>query len=267
MAKAVCELFYYHGYDEEIEDLWHEYLECYADHDDPEDPDSYDLAFADLFHPEFEDFAADYVDRDFVLDNGLRVAFLLFDPASEQIEVNVLSPESPDAPAWYTAGVYASVLNQVTRLSHPNPDGTLFSYVPEDPAFATRRSLGWTLEEYDKVLRTKPQNHAPAYDAYVVEFRPNTKSQFAFPVAVLCLDQDGTVHSAGFEEHNPYAPASIGKKQRANIARRLETLLHSGELGGQFSVEPLPAVTAANPRHALDKAMAYLEEWAERNAS
>lgn len=250
MAFAAYELYYCNLYDDYLADLTEDFA------------DTYDC---DEYEAELE--AAMCLDAQFVIDNGIKVATIIHDPATQQVDLALLTPGASAAPDWYTAEDAANTAAEVQRVLGASPDGTLLVHEPQDPAFALRerarfdaRDLGTATE----MMLGDSQDQA-LYGAFAIEFRPNLKSDFAFPVAVFAFDpREGRLSGRMLIDDNPFAPIGFTNQQKKIVARRLENIVASRvfkDLGPQFRSEALPPVIAVDTHHAINQSLEYLREY------
>ena len=265
MTFATYELYYLDTYDEEVADL----------------VDQLELDEEDLY---FEDEIALHLDRDYILEEGLRVAVIVHDLHTHEVELAMLQPGSLQAPDWYTVEDAAKVVAELRRVLVPVDEKTVRIHDPQDPAFALKRCATFEAEDMTTATLAMMQDSQDSalYTTFCIEFRPNMSADFSFPVAVFAFDpRVGRLSGHMLIDDNPFAPPTFNRAQKKMVARRINTILESihaamqedrmispfKNLGPQFRSEGLPSFEAVDTHHAIDQAVAYLERYYAERAS
>lgn len=259
MRFATYELYYLDTYDQEAADL-------IDDFDYDEDDITYEL------------------DRDYIIDTGEKVAVIIHDLDSHEVELAMMEPGGPQAPAWYTAEDAANVVAELGRVLVARDDKTIEIVEPQNPAFALKRRAAFEAEDMTTATLAMLQDSQDnaLYTTFCIEFRPNLNSDFTFPVAVFAFDpRVGRLSGHMLIDDNPFAPPTFNRAQKKMVANRLNDILQSihnamhaertispfKNLGPQFRSEGLPSVEAVDTHHAIDQALEYLERWWAERAS
>lgn len=265
MRFDTYELYYLDTYDEEAADLADD---LGIEHDDPY----------------FEEDIARHLDADYVVDTGLKVAVIVHDIDTHEVELAMLQPGSMQAPEWYTPEDAANVVAELGRILVALDDKTVKIVDPQDPAFALKRRASFEAEDMSTATLAMVQNSQDnaLYTTFCIEFRPNMNSDFTFPVAVFAFDpREGKLSGHMLIDDNPFAPPTFNRAQKKIVARRINDILESihaamheertispfKNLGPQFRSEGLPSMEAVDTHHAIDQAIAYLEQWWDERAS
>ena len=265
MAFATYELYYLDTYDEEVADLI----------------DQFELDEDDVW---FEDEVARYLDRDYVIGEGLRVAVIVHDLNTHEVELAMLQPGGPHAPGWYTAEDAANVVAELRRVLVPVDEKTVRIHEPQDPAFALKRCAAFEAEDMTTATLAMVQDSQDnaLYTTFCIEFRPNMSADVSFPVAVFAFDpRVGRLSGHMLIDDNPFAPPTFNRAQKKMVARRINEIMESihtamreermispfKNLGPQFRSEGLPSFEAVDTHHAIDQAVAYLTRYYAERAS
>lgn len=220
-------------------------------------------------------------DDDFVIDNGIRVAVIVHDTDTGEVEVALMQPGAVGAPAWYTTEDAANAAAELQGVLVAHDDGTLSVLPTQDPAYALRQGTPFTAEDLTTataMMVGDSQDNA-LYIAFCIEFRPNMMSDFAFPVAVFAFDpREGRIKAHVLLEDNPFAPPTFNRAQKKMVLRKLTEIADRvnnappmgspgkpvspfTNLGPQFRSEMLPSVEAVSTDHAIAQSMDYLERF------
>lgn len=265
MAFRAYELYYLDSYDEEVDDLVTMY-----DYDE----DDYS----------FDDDIRWHIDDDYIIENGLRVAILIHDPDTHEIDCALLQPDNPRAPDWYGVEEMANVMAEVQRIMVAHDDYTVSIVPPQDPAFALTAPRVFPAEDLTAatVMMLGDSQDNAWYSAFCIEFTPNLKSDESFPVAVFVYDpRDNCLVSKSFTGINPFAPETFNRRQRRIVERKLDEIFAAIDssktathpvspftnLGPQFRASRLPSVEAVGPDHALLQTIERLLDWWQEQAA
>lgn len=265
MRFDTYELYYLDTYDEEVADL--------ADDLGIEDDDPY-----------FDEDIARHLDADYVIDTGLKVAVIVHDIDTHEVELAMLQPGSPQAPEWYTPEDAANVVAELGRILVALDEKTVKIVDPQDPAFALKRRASFQAEDMSTATLAMLQNSQDnaLYTTFCIEFRPNMNSDFTFPVAVFAFDpRVGKLSGHMLIDDSPFAPPTFNRAQKKIVARRINDILESihaamhedrtispfTNLGPQFRSEALPSMEAVDTHHAIDQAIEYLQRYYAQRAS
>lgn len=234
---------------------------------------AYELYYLDSYDE--DDFS---FDDDYIIENGLRVAVIVHNPDTEEIDCAILQPEHHNAPDWYGIEEQANVIAEIQRIMVANHDHTLTILPPQDPAFALKPPRVFPAEDLTSATAIMLGDSLDNawYSAFCIEFTPNLKSDESFPVAVFVYDpRDNRLVSERFADINPFAPDTINRRQRKMIERKLDEIFAAIDysktathpvspftnLGPQFCASKLPSVEAAGPQHALFQVLENLAQW------
>lgn len=266
MTFTAYELFYLDSYDDEVDELVYDYG-CDED----------DLPFEDV---------AWHIDSDYVIDHGIRVAVIVHDSDTNEIDVALMQPGAVGAPAWYTIEDVANAAAELQRVLVAREDGTISVTQPQDPAYALRTGTPFTAEDLTTataMMVGNSQDNA-LYITFCIEFRPNMKSDFAFPVAVFAFDpRELRLRTHVLLQDNPFAPPTFNRAQKKMVLRKLDEIADRvnnapplgspgqpvspfTNLGPQFRSEMLPSVEAVSTDHAIAQSMDYLKQFIEQQA-
>lgn len=254
--------------------------------------DTYDEEAADLANdlgieqddPYFDEDIATHLDADYVIDTGLKVAVIVHDIDTHEVELAMLQPGSPQAPEWYSPEDAANVVAELGRILVALDDKTVKIVDPQDPAFALKRRASFQAEDMTTatVAMLQDSQDNALYTTFCIEFRPNMNSDFTFPVAIFAFDpRVGKLSGHLLIDDNPFAPPTFNRAQKKIVARRINDILESihtvmheertispfKNLGPQFRSEGLPSMEAVDTHHAIDQALEYLEQWWDERAS
>lgn len=242
---------------------------------------TYELFYLDSYDEDDVGF-----DDDFVIDNGIRVAVIVHDTDTGEVEVALMQPGAVGAPAWYTTEDAANAAAELQRVLVSHGDGTISVLPTQDPAYALRQGLPFAAEDLTTataMMVGDSQDNA-LYIAFCIEFRPNMMSEFAFPVAVFAVDpRDRRLSAHVLLEDNPFAPPTFNRAQKKMVLRKLTEIMDRitnappmgspgkpvspfTNLGPQFRSEMLPSVEAVSTDHAIAQSMDYLERFIDQQA-
>lgn len=226
-----------------------------------------------------------YYDSIYADEGGLKVATLILDTRTYEMDVMFIEPGGKQAPDWFDEHDLELVVDQIREMLQPTPDGAVEVLEPEGPEFHLVHGPVFQAESLT-TARHMCFDFGPEltnlYQAFTVEFRPNVKRPGTFPVAVFVANpREGRIRGHIYGEDNPFAPVGTTRQQHRIIARRLHDLLDTVARGGspdapvspfknmgpQFRSEALPTVEGRDIGDALDRAVAMLEEWGATEAS
>lgn len=266
MTFTAYELFYLDSYDDEVHEL---VCDCCYDEDD--------LVFEDI---------AWHIDADYVIDHGIRVAVIVHDTDNDEVDIALMQPGAVGAPAWYTLEDAANAAAELQRVLVAHEDGTISVTQTQDPAYALRTGTPFTAEDLTTATAMMVGNSQDNawYVTFCIEFQPNMKSDFAFPVAVFAFDpREGRLKAHALLEDNPFAPPTFNRAQKKMVLRKLTEIIDRvnnappigspgkpvspfTNLGPQFRSEMLPSVEAVSTDHAIAQSMDYLERFIKEQA-
>lgn len=242
---------------------------------------TYELFYLDSYDEDDVSF-----DDAFIIDNGIRVAVVVHDTDTGEVEIALMQPGAVGAPTWYTTDDAANAAAELQRVLVACDDGSISVVPTQDPAYAIRTGLPFAAEDLTTataMMVGDSQDNA-LYIAFCIEFRPNMMSDFAFPVAVFAVDpRDRRLSARVLLEDNPFAPPTFNRAQKKMVLRKLTEIADRvnnapplgspGEpvspftnLGPQFRSEMLPSVEAVSTDHAIAQSMEYLERFTDRQA-
>lgn len=223
--------------------------------------------------------SADFDDNGDCYDGDVKVATIVVDTKTYEVDLMVIEPDGPQAPDWFGASDLERVIDQIQDMLVATDDNTIEVRAPEEPGF--RMVTGPVIQaESLTTARHMCVDFTPSmpnlYQAFTVEFRPNLTKPSTFPVAVFAVDPRALRIVAHVYGHaNPHAPASLSRQQRKLIDRRVAELIRAVEVGGtadkplspfknmgpQFRSEALPTAEGYDIHEALDNAVAMVDAW------
>lgn len=199
---------------------------------------------------------------------------------NEEVQIAIMRPGSPNAPAWYGDYEADLVAEQVAAIVHAREDGTIHVAHPEDPSFELEEGAIVEAEGFNTATLMAMDGDVPTrvFGAFYIEYCPGGDTE-PFPVAVFVIDAlEGRLMGSDWGSNNPFAPRSYTRAQRRVVERRLKALnkkllaLVSGPkpetphalnpariMGPQFRTLGLPSVDAADITEATYRAIADLE--------
>lgn len=213
-----------------------------------------------------------------------RVAVIVHDQVTQEIDVALPTPGTPSAPAWMEYEDLERVVEQLSVIVEAGDDKTIQFNEPDDPAFTLRESSPFEAKDLSEATYTftNDAGETMLFQAFAIEFRPNLKSPSAFPVAVFAVDpRVGRLVGHVYGPENPFAPRGYNRKQQKLVGKHLDGIFEkiakarlTGQvvspfknMGPQLRSEGLPAVEAVDIHHALDQAVSFLERYYSQRAS
>lgn len=217
-------------------------------------------------------------------DDGERVAVIIHDLETQEVEFALSQPGTPSAPSWMDGEDAERVVEQLAAILHAPDEHTIEFREPTDPAFSLKRGMPFDAENMTTATYAIANDDGDTllYIAFTIEFRPNLKSTETFPVAVFVLDpRIGRLVGHVYGPENPHAPRTYNRRQQKIVGRHLDDIFKriahaqsTGErispfknMGPQFRSERLPSIDAVSIDHALVQAIDVVERYTAQQAS
>lgn len=200
----------------------------------------------------------------------------------QSVQVALMQPDSPQAPAWFDDDDAAVVADAMVLVVKATSHKTVEIRDPELPNFRLEHGTKFEAEDPSTATVAVMDAGPRLFTAFTVEYQPNLKDPTTFPVAVFAFDpRIGRLVSEVYGWENPFAPKSYNRLHQKVVQRRLEKLFDSIDrarregrsispftnMGPQFRSEKMPTIEADDIHDALDQAVLYVHAYYADEAS
>ncbi|QYH20025.1 hypothetical protein JKI95_03035 [Corynebacterium aquatimens] len=227
-----------------------------------------------------------YRTADSIADDGEKVAIIVHDITTQEVDVALAKPGTPSAPKWFGDEHAERVIEQLQAILQGKDDHTIEINDPTDPAFTLRRGAPFEAEDLSTATYAiaNDSGETKLFLAFIIEFRPNLRLPNWFPVAVFVYDpRVSRLVSHVYGPENPLAPRGYDRRQQKIVGKRLDQLFKQiatahmdpspgvitpfKNMGPQFRSMGIPSIDAPHIHDALDQAVEMVEEFAGQQAS